>query len=69
MEQERKIKVKIDAMGNATIEAEGFMGDSCEIATKPIEEALSGGKGIERDYKPEFGLTEEEGVEQHQQGW
>lgn len=66
MDPVRKLKVKIDAMGIPTIEAEGFFGDACEIATKPIEDALSAGKGVERDYKPEFGLTEEEGVEQHQ---
>jgi len=69
MDSEKKVLVKIDAMGIATIEAEGFMGSSCEAATKPIEDALSGGAGVERDYKPEWGLTEEEGEQHNEQGW
>jgi hypothetical protein len=51
---ERKINLKIDAMGNVVVEAEGFNGAGCEAATKPIEQALAGGAGIERTYKDEW---------------
>jgi hypothetical protein len=40
---ERKIVIKIDPMGNPTIEAVGFSGGDCTAATDGIERALGGG--------------------------
>ena len=37
-----KITVKIDALGNPTIEGHGFEGMACDEATRPLEEVLSG---------------------------
>jgi hypothetical protein len=47
----RSIKIKIDPLGNPTVEAVGFNGMDCEAATKGIEDALGGGG--ERTMKPE----------------
>lgn len=35
-----QIKVRIDSQGNATVKAEGFTGDQCLEATKPLEELI-----------------------------
>ena len=60
-----KIIVKIDALGNPTVEAEGFQGVACEDATRPIEEILSGAGGVTKEFKPEWAqeahLTLEQG--------
>jgi hypothetical protein len=60
------VKVKIDALGNSTVEADGFQGQSCIAATGPIEAALAGTGGMDREFKPEWALPEttEQGVEQ-----
>ncbi len=50
----KRIIVKIDCIGNPVVEAEGFIGDSCVSATKPIEEALSGGAANVVHEKPEM---------------
>lgn len=60
----RKIKISISPMGDPKVEAEGFVGASCEAATKPIEDALSGGKGGNTSYKPEYHQSAEQGVQQ-----
>ena len=49
---DRKIVVKIDAMGNPTVEAQNFEGMDCTSATAGIEAAL-GGTG-ERTLKAEY---------------
>lgn len=57
---ERKIKVTIDPLGIPKIEAEGFLGGSCEEATLPIEKALQGGDGnVERVFKPDYYAVED----------
>lgn len=63
------INVKIDPLGRATIEANGFTGTSCETATQGIEKALSGGKlEATKVIKPEWNETES--AENHQtQTW
>lgn len=65
---EQKIKITIDPMGNKKVEAEGFVGTSCEAATAHIEQALAGGKPNtgDREYKPEYSQPAEQQVEQ---GW
>ena len=66
---DRSIKVSIDPMGNVKIEADGFAGGNCADATKPIEQALSGGSGMERTLKPEWNMTEGSEQEQEHQTW
>lgn len=48
----RRIHVRISAIGEITVEAEGFQGKGCEAATKAIEDAL--GKSRNRTRKPDF---------------
>jgi hypothetical protein len=59
-DMERKIKIRIDKMGNTVVEADGFNGQGCEAATAPIERALTGGQGVERSFKPEWNNVEDE---------
>lgn len=67
---ERRIRVKIDPMGNPTIEAEGFAGQGCVDATAAIEKALSGGGDVTREFKPEFNESDTgQETEEHQFGW
>ena len=58
----QKQKVKIDPLGRPTIDAEGFGGQGCLAASKPIVDALSGGKAgaIVTAMKPEAQLLETE---------
>ena len=61
----RKITVKIDPVGNPTVEGHNFTGQSCAEATKEIEAALATGTGgYEREYKPSWHETEHEATEQ-----
>lgn len=48
----RRILVRVSAIGEIAVEAEGFQGKGCEAATKAIEDAL--GKPRERTRKPDF---------------
>ena len=61
----RKIRISISPLGDVTFEADGFEGQSCTAATEPLERALAGGKGMSREYKPEWNISEDE--EQHEQ--
>ena len=64
---EKNITIKIDPLGNPTIEANGFNGIGCEAATAPIEKALMAGDGsFTRDLKGDYYGSNESGVEQHQ---
>jgi hypothetical protein len=52
---EGRIKLRINGLGQPTIEAEGFTGTACTAATAGIEKALSGGEGKSvKVLKPEF---------------
>lgn len=51
---QKRITVKIDPMGNSTVEANGYNGVGCEAATSALEGALAGGKGFSRVLKPEW---------------
>lgn len=66
----KKIIVTIDPMGSPKIEAQGFMGASCEAATASLEKALAAGRGetTVTEHKPEFYASEEEQA-QNQQSW
>ena len=64
------INVKIDPMGNATVEADGFQGQGCEDATSAIEKALAGGSGkVERTYKDEWHESEDAETQNHEHNW
>lgn len=67
----KQIKVTVDAIGNSKVEALGFNGVGCEAATKSVEDALAGGKGMTRVLKPEWQnpATEEETQQQGIPAW
>lgn len=66
----RKVIVKIDAMGNTVVEADGFAGANCVEATTPIEQALAGGSGgMDRVYKPEWSQSEDAHVVEQEPQW
>lgn len=50
----KTITVTIDKTGKPTIEAHGFQGGACKAATKPLEDALSGGDQEVVVEKPEM---------------
>ena len=61
----QKYTVKIDGAGNPQIEAEGFVGGACTLATKAVTDALSSdGAETEVEHKDEFHQEEEEGISQ-----
>lgn len=49
----KQIKITVSPIGDTKIDAEGFVGESCESATKALEIALAGGN-TKKDHKPEF---------------
>ena len=67
----KKIKITIDPIGKAVIEADGFQGQGCTEATKLIEDALAGGDGkVEKTYKPEWSESEYNELKENQeQSW
>ena len=62
----RRILVRVSAIGELTVEAEGFQGKGCEAATKAIEDAL--GKPRERTRKPDFWRQSQRHQNQQQLG-
>jgi len=60
---DRRIKITISPLGEATVDAIGFAGESCKEATKALENALAGGiEDLEVIYKPEWNEIEDEHV-------
>lgn len=55
---EKKIKITIDKQGKATVEAEGFVGESCTEKTREILSAL-GPKRDGEEFKSEFFVNEQ----------
>lgn len=39
----KTISITIDPLGNPKIEASGFTGGACKLATKPLEDIFAGG--------------------------
>ena len=69
---DRRIKITISPLGEATVDAMGFAGQGCKEATKVLEEALaSSTEGMEVIHKPEWNETESEHVvhETHTKNW
>jgi len=71
MDEQKRVKITIDAMGVPTVEAIGFNGMGCTDATSPIERALSGGNGnVDRVLKPEWNnMGNTDAQEQEHQRW
>ena len=40
----RTVKIVIDPVGQVTMEGQGFVGDECNAAMAPLEEAFAGAK-------------------------
>lgn len=66
---QKRVNVKIDALGRVQVEAEGFNGESCAAATKPIEQALAAGAPMQREYKPEWHNMETNQQQEQIQQW
>ena len=68
---DRKIRIKIDAIGNPEIDAIGFHGQGCKDATKLLEQALSAGAdNVETTTKPEWNELEDEvNIQETHTGW
>jgi hypothetical protein len=63
----KTLKVKIDKTGTkVTVDADGFVGSSCEAATKPYLDALGiSMDDVKQETKPEFVMAEgEQSVDQ-----
>lgn len=66
----RQIKVTISPLGKPVVEAEGFNGAGCAAATKPIEDALAGGNGVnDKVLKPEWHNSEDAGEQNVERNW
>lgn len=70
MSAEKRVRVSIDPMGNATVDAEGFQGEGCADVTEQIEKALQGaGSDVVKVKKPSWHETEDvHHVQEIQQG-
>lgn len=68
---DRKIKITIDPLGNASFDAIGFQGQGCKDATKVMEAALAHGSGdMTTELKPSWHETEDVAtVAEVGQGW
>lgn len=54
----KKIVIEIDTDGSSKIDAEGFKGQQCSVATRELELALAGNGGaVEDRKKPDFFAT------------
>jgi len=54
----KSIRITIDQLGRPKVEAIGFYGHGCQDATKGIIDKLSGGKGIDVNFKPEANMID-----------
>lgn len=56
---QRKVVIEVDVDGSTSIDAQGFKGNSCSLATKELEMALVGAPvdAGDRKYKPDFYAT------------
>ena len=61
----RSVKITIDPMGNPVVEAIGFDGESCVVATEAIEKALAGSSEVKKVFKNEWENVESEEEEIH----
>lgn len=67
---DRKIRLVIDQVGKARVEAEGFAGQGCVDATRAIERALAGNAEVDRSMKAEALAVEQTAEDHvHEQGW
>lgn len=59
------IKITVDQLGSATIEADGFEDGSCLKATAPFEQALTNKPVSVREFKPESSCMSAAQQEEH----
>lgn len=65
----RQIKISVNPVGAATVDAIGFQGQGCAAATEAIEKALAGGSGkVTKDFKEEW-QAQEQTTQEHNQQW
>lgn len=54
----RKVVIEINGDGTTKIDAQGFQGQSCTLATRDLELALAGdSSGVDDKKKPDFYAT------------
>lgn len=54
----KKVIIEIEADGTSSIDAQGFQGQSCTLATRELELALAGiPGGVDDKKKPDFFAT------------
>lgn len=54
----KKIVIEIDPDGTTKVDAQGFKGKSCSLATKELELALAGsGDAVDKRPKPDYYAT------------
>lgn len=56
----KRIIITVGKTGQASVDAEGFQDAGCKAATKPFEDALSGGQ-VESKDKPEASIPASSG--------
>lgn len=62
---QKKVVVHIDSDGSTTIDAQGFTGNSCTLATRELEVALTNGGQVDSDSKkPDFYASHSQGIAQ-----
>lgn len=63
---QRSITIEVNSDGTTKVEANNFKGASCDLATREIELALTGGdlNSMDHKKKPDFFATNNAGVRQ-----
>lgn len=64
----KQVNITIDATGKVSIEAEGFVGSSCDTATAAFEKAFSTGAKADKEYKSEYWQADNAG-DKATSGW
>lgn len=54
---QRRVIIEIDTDGTTKIDAEGFKGKQCTLATRELELALAGNGPVDDRKKPDFYAT------------
>lgn len=68
MSDRPQVKITISGIGKTSIDAQGYVGNACDVATKPFEDAIAGSDGI-RVNKQEYQQTEIDVEQEVTQNW
>lgn len=62
---QKKVVIEFEADGSSRIDAQGFVGQSCAVATRELELVLAGGSmaGVDDKKKPEYALRPQSGMQ------